>query len=105
MNTIAIIIFLAIFFDFILNLLADYLNLGRLSDDLPLDFKGVYEPERYRRSQEYLKINTRFGWVTATFELIVILGFWFGRGFGSAEDFRSWINGCAILTTDRSFAV
>jgi STE24 endopeptidase len=81
MNTLASIIFLAIFFDFILNLLADYLNLGRLSDDLPLDFKGVYEPERYRRSQEYLKINTRFGWVTATFELIVILGFWFGRGF------------------------
>jgi len=81
MNTIAIIILLAILFDFVLNVLADYLNLSRLRDDLPRDFEGVYDPERYRRSQEYLKINTRFGWVTAAFELIVILGFWFGRGF------------------------
>ena len=81
MNTIAIIILLAILFDFVLNLLADYLNLSRLRDDLPRDFEGVYDPEGYRRSQEYLKINTRFGWVTAAFELIVILGFWFGRGF------------------------
>ena len=81
MNAIALIILFALLFDFILNLLADYLNLSRLRDDLPRDFEGVYDPERYRRSQEYLKINTRFGWVTAAFELVVILGFWFGRGF------------------------
>ena len=81
MNTIAIIILAALLIDFLLNGLADYLNLSRLRDDLPRDFEGVYDPERYRRSQEYLKINTRFGWVTATFELIIILGFWFGRGF------------------------
>ena len=81
MNTIAFIILMALFFDFVLNVLADHLNLSRLRDDLPRDFEGVYDPERYRRSQEYLKDNTRFGWVTATFELIVILAFWFGKGF------------------------
>ena len=81
MNIIAFIILFAFFFDFVLNVLADYLNLSRLRDDLPRDFEGVYDPERYRRSQEYLKDNTRFGWVTATFELIVILAFWFGKGF------------------------
>jgi len=81
MNTIAFIILFAFFFDFVLNVLADYLNLSRLRDDLPRDFEGVYDPERYRRSQEYLKDNTRFGWVTATFELTVILAFWFGKGF------------------------
>ena len=81
MNTIAFIILFAFFFDFVLNVLADYLNLSRLRDDLPRDFEGVYDPERYRRSQEYLKDNTRFGWITATFELTVILAFWFGKGF------------------------
>ena len=81
MNIIAFIILFAFFFDFVLNVLADYLNLSRLRDDLPRDFEGVYDPERYRRSQEYLKDNTRFGWVTATFELAVILAFWFGKGF------------------------
>jgi STE24 endopeptidase len=81
MNLIAFIILFAFFFDFVLNVLADYLNLSRLRDDLPRDFEGVYDPERYRRSQEYLKDNTRFGWVTATFELTVMLAFWFGKGF------------------------
>jgi len=72
---------LAILFDFVLNGLSDYLNLTRLQEDLPEAFEGVYDPERYRKSQEYLKVNTRFGWMIAAFDLIVILVFWFGRGF------------------------
>jgi STE24 endopeptidase len=81
MNTIALIILLALLVDFFLNGLADYLNLSRLRDDLPAAFKGVYDPDRYRQSQAYLKVNTRFGWITAVFDLIVLLVFWFGRGF------------------------
>ena len=81
MNTIAFIILLAILFDFVLNGLSDYLNLTRLQEDLPEAFEDVYDPERYRKSQEYLKVNTRFGWMIAAFDLIVILVFWFGRGF------------------------
>ena len=62
MNFIAIVILIALLFDFVLNCLADYLNLTMLREDLPRDFEGVYDPERYRQSQEYLKVNTRFGW-------------------------------------------
>jgi hypothetical protein len=62
MNTIAIIILLAIFIDLILNGLADYFNLKMLREDLPDSFRGIYEPERYRQSQDYLRVNTRFGW-------------------------------------------
>jgi STE24 endopeptidase len=81
MNTIALIILVALLFDFVLNLLADYLNITMLREDLPRDFEGVYDPERYRKSQEYLKVNTRFGWATAFFDLIILLVFWFGKGF------------------------
>jgi len=81
MNTIALIILIALLFDFVLNGLSDYLNLTRLQEDLPEAFEDVYDPERYRKSQEYLKVNTRFGWMIAAFDLIVILVFWFGRGF------------------------
>lgn len=86
MNIIALIILFALLFDFALNCLADYLNLSMLRDDLPRDFEGVYDPERYRKSQEYLKVNTRFGWVTASFDLIVLLAFWFGQGFPLLDD-------------------
>ena len=97
MNTIAKIILLALLFDFILNLLADYLNLSMLREDLPRDFEGVYDPERYRQSQEYLKVNTRFGWFTATVDLIVVLIFWFGQGFPLLDEWvRSFDRGPII---------
>lgn len=81
MNTIALIILSTIIFEFILNGVAGYLNLKMLRKDLPNAFQGVYDPDRYRKSQEYLKINTRFGWITATFNVTLILIIWFGKGF------------------------
>jgi STE24 endopeptidase len=81
MNLIALIILLAIILDFLLNGLADYLNLKRLRNEVPEPFQGLYDPDRYRKSQQYLKVNTRFGWITASFEVVVMLGFWFGKGF------------------------
>ena len=81
MNSIAIIILAAIIFDFALNGLADYLNLTMLRNDLPDAFRGVYDPDRYRKSQQYLKATTRFGWISGTFSVGVMLLFWFGNGF------------------------
>jgi STE24 endopeptidase len=81
MNFIAIIILCTIGVDFILNLAADRLNLKHLRSELPRAFEGVYEPERYRKSQQYLKVNTQFGWVTSAFNLCLILVFWFAGGF------------------------
>ena len=81
MNLIAIIILTALVVDFALNVLADLLNLKRLRSDLPEAFIGFYDTDRYRQSQAYLRINTRFGWVVSAVDLAVILAFWFGRGF------------------------
>ena len=81
MNFIAIIILCTIGVDFILNLTADRLNLKHLRGELPQAFEGVYDPERYRKSQQYLRVNTQFGWITSTFNLCLILVFWFAGGF------------------------
>ncbi|GBC60590.1 peptidase M48 [Desulfonema ishimotonii] len=81
MNVIAVIILLAILLSFILDLVADILNLGMLRNDLPEGFEDVYDAARYRQSQEYLRVNTRFGWMTGVFDLTVTLIFWFGGGF------------------------
>jgi STE24 endopeptidase len=81
MNFIAIIILCTIGVDFILNLAADGLNLKHLRNELPRAFEGVYDPERYRKSQQYLKANTKFGWITSAFNLCLILVFWFAGGF------------------------
>jgi STE24 endopeptidase len=81
MNFVAIIILCTIGVDFILNLTADRLNLKHLRSELPRAFEGVYDPERYRKSQQYLRVNTQFGWITTTFNLCLILVFWFAGGF------------------------
>lgn len=81
MNFIAIIILAALAADFILHGIADILNLRMLNTELPEAFKDVYDADRYRKSQEYLRVNTRFGWVTSLFSMAVVLGFWFGKGF------------------------
>ena len=81
MNIIAIIILGTIGLDFILNLVADGFNLKHLGSELPGAFEGVYDPQRYRKSQQYLKVNTQFGWITSAFNLLVILVFWFAKGF------------------------
>ena len=81
MNAIGIIILLALLLDLIFNATADYLNLKTLRPELPEEFRGLYDEARYRRSQDYLKVNTRFGWIVSALNLVMLLGFWFGGGF------------------------
>lgn len=97
MNLIVVIILAAIFGDLILNGLADYLNLKSLRKDLPQEFQGVYDADRYRLSQDYLRVNTRFGWIVSTVNLVLILVFWFGGGFPLLDGWvRAWNAGPVI---------
>ena len=86
MNTIAFIILAAIVFDVVINILADTLNLKMLQAKLPQPFEGVYNAHQYRKSQDYLRVNTRFGWISAVFNLVVILLFWFQGGFPAMDN-------------------
>ncbi|MDZ7581573.1 MAG: M48 family metallopeptidase [Deltaproteobacteria bacterium] len=91
MNTIAVIILFALVFDLVVNAAADYLNLKALRPDLPREFQGLYDAPRYRRAQDYLKVNTRFGWLVSFVNLLVLLVFWFGGGFALLDEWvRSW---------------
>ena len=81
MNAYAVLILAALLLEHGLNLVADLLNLRALRPDLPEEFRDVYDAERYRRSQDYTRVRTRFGLIPATFHLVVLLGFWFAGGF------------------------
>lgn len=81
MNIYAIIILTTLVIGYLLDLIADIMNMKNLSPELPEEFKDVYSKEKYERSQKYLKENTRFGIITSTFSIIVLLVFWFSGGF------------------------
>ena len=81
MNFIAVIILIALAVNLLLHVSADICNLRNLSTALPDAFKDWYDPDRYRKSQEYLRVNTRFEWVASFVSLAVFLALWFGHGF------------------------
>lgn len=82
MNAYALLVLAALVFEYGLHLVADLLNLRGLRPEPPEGFEDVYDAERYRRSQEYTRARTRFALVPATFDLVVLLAFWFAGGFG-----------------------
>jgi STE24 endopeptidase len=86
MNWIAWIILIALIVDYLLNLIADIVNLKQISPEVPEPFHNFYDADRYARSQEYLRTNTRFEWWVSSLDLIIILIFWFGHGFSYLDD-------------------
>jgi len=87
MNIYAVIILLALAVNYVLNLISDLLNLRSLQTSPPEEFKDVFDEEKYRKAQEYTRVRTRFGLLTSTFSIIVLLAFWFAGGFNWVDVF------------------
>ncbi|RLC32088.1 MAG: M48 family peptidase [Deltaproteobacteria bacterium] len=76
---------------FLLDVVVDLLNVRYAGTELPEEFKDFYDKEKYRKSQEYLRENTKFGIISdaistsLTIVFIVLGGFnmvdRFARGF------------------------
>ncbi len=81
MNIFTIIILVALILEFSVELTGNILNLKALQFELPLALQGIYKPEDYRKSQEYIHVNTRFGLIDSSLTLIILLAFWFSGGF------------------------
>ena len=49
----------SVLLDFFVDLSADILNIKAVGQEVPDLLAGIYPPEEYRKSQEYLSIRTR----------------------------------------------
>ncbi|MFH1031683.1 MAG: M48 family metallopeptidase [Chloroflexota bacterium] len=91
MNAFAIIILAALILEFSLELIANLLNLKALKLETPSALAGIYKAEDYRKSQEYVRVTTRFGLVSSAFTLLLLLVFWFSKGFNYFDQLvRGW---------------
>ncbi|MFC1650212.1 M48 family metallopeptidase [Candidatus Latescibacterota bacterium] len=91
MNLYAIIILSALLADFVLDIISNILNLNKLSGELPQEFAGFYNTSDYDKSQDYTRATTKFGLFTSTFNLFLVLIFWFADGFNSLDSIiRGW---------------
>ncbi|MCK5350517.1 MAG: M48 family peptidase, partial [Desulfobacula sp.] len=83
---------------YLIDNIADFLNLGNLNQPLPKEFNNHYKPEKYIESQNYLKANTKFGFITSSVDLIIILVFWFSGGFQTIDSFVRSFNFGSIVS-------
>jgi len=73
--------------EYLLNLIVDTKNMRYLKTDLPEEFSDYYDREKYRKSQEYLKENTRFGFITDSIATPVTIAFILFGGFNLVDQF------------------
>ena len=92
-QTLFIIIIAIIIFDFILDRVMDYLNASRWSNVLPGELKGIYDEDKYRKSQDYQRDNMRLGLLTSSLSFVLIIAFLLLGGFG-------WLDGMVRQFTE-----
>lgn len=91
MNLYAVVILLTLLVGYVLNLVADILNLRALTHEAPTELEGLYDQEAYRKSQRYTRVRTQFGWISDTLGLALTLVFWFAGGFQALDQLvRGW---------------
>jgi STE24 endopeptidase len=97
-TTIFYIIIGIILFDYILERILDYLNRTWWSSELPQELEGIYDAAKYKKSQEYERVKTRFSMVTSTFSLVAMLLMLFFGGFAWLDDFvRSYTSNAILM--------
>ena len=86
-QTIFIIIISILVFDFLLERLLDYLNSTYWSNVLPKELEGIYDAEKYKKSQDYQKVNQRFSFLTSTLSFAAMLLMLMFGGFAFVDNF------------------
>ncbi|MEN7972960.1 MAG: M48 family metallopeptidase, partial [Verrucomicrobiota bacterium] len=93
MNGYLIFILALLVFNWLLSLVVETLNVRNVSTQIPEEFHGIYDNEKYAQSQCYLKDNTRFGLIQEGIMLPLTIAVILFGGF-------SWVNNIAQATSE-----
>lgn len=91
--------------DYIFDRVMDYLNASRWSKKLPDELKGIYDEEKYRKSQEYSKANMKLGVLTSTLSFALILILLIFGGFGYLDGLVRSFTGHPVWMTLMFFGI
>jgi STE24 endopeptidase len=92
MNMFLVVILVILVGNYLIDLIVERLNVRYLKKDLPKEFEGYYDAEKYRKSQEYLIENTRFGIISDTVITPIIIAFILFGGFNMVDRFARDFN-------------
>lgn len=86
-----------ILIDFIIEQILDVLNARHFNDPVPVELQDVYDETEYKRSQEYKKERHRFGLVSSSFSLLLLLGFLIFNGFAYVNSIAEGVSEHPII--------
>jgi STE24 endopeptidase len=66
---------------YVIQTIADLLNVKNITNTLPVEFENYFDKEKYEKSQKYLKTNTNFSLISSTVTLFVQIIFVVLGGF------------------------
>ena len=87
MNIYLIAILTILVVHYALSIFVEVLNVRHCSLELPEEFENWYDSEKYRKSQEYLRENTRFGIISSSIMTPLLILFILLGGFNMADRF------------------
>ena len=96
-QTLFYIIVLIIIVDFVIDKVLDALNARHFDDPIPKELKDVYDKEEYEKSQRYKKERYKFGMITSTFSVVLMLAFLYFDGFAYVDSIARSITENSIL--------
>jgi len=76
-----------------------YLNAKNVKSELPDKLKDLYNADEYAKQQDYFKANQKFGIISSTFSLVLILLMFVIGGFAFVNNFAASVTQCPILVS------
>ncbi len=96
-ETLFYIIIAIIIIDFAVDKITEALNARHFKDPVPPELQDVYNETEYKKSQRYNKENYKFGLITSTFSLLLMLAFLFFDGFAYVDSLARGFSDDPIL--------
>jgi STE24 endopeptidase len=81
MNIFGSVVFFTLIFTFLLKFVSELLNLKAAAAKVPEEFIGVFDEDASLKSRDYLRVTTIFSLFSSAVDLLLLLLFWFSRGF------------------------
>ena len=99
------IILTVIVFNFIIERFLDYLNDKNRSSELPKELEGIYDKEKYKKSQDYQKEKSRISFIGSFFSLGLVMSMLLLDGFAWLDSFVQSRTDNPILSSILFFAI
>lgn len=97
-NSVFFIITTIIIVTFIFSKILDYLNSSSRNKNIPKELEGIYDDEKYKKSQSYGKVNDKFSLISSSYSTILTLIMLFIGGFAYINNYALSISENPIIS-------